>query len=67
VDSAEARFGGLGARSPVLLPRSGGRRAEIEMAAHAAVIYLREIARLAADERQSDEVIRESHSVERAA
>ncbi len=44
VDTAEERFGGLGAKSPVLLPFRRSRWAEIEIAAYGAVLYLREVA-----------------------
>ncbi len=42
VDSAEARFGGLGARSPAFLPLIRAGEVEIEMAGYAAAAYLRE-------------------------
>ncbi len=42
VDTAEARFGGLGAKSPALLPARRGGWIEIELAGHGAVAYLRE-------------------------
>lgn len=42
VDSAEARFGGLGARSPVLLPMPRGGWADIGIGSYGAVAYLRE-------------------------
>jgi maltooligosyltrehalose trehalohydrolase len=42
LDSAEARFGGLGENSPALLPLSRGGWAEINMAGSGTVVYLRE-------------------------
>jgi hypothetical protein len=41
VDSSEARFGGLGAKSPLLLPAPRGGWIEIEVAGHGAVVYLK--------------------------
>ncbi|MBI4573434.1 MAG: malto-oligosyltrehalose trehalohydrolase [candidate division NC10 bacterium] len=41
-DSSEERFGGLGAKSPVLIPMPRGGWAEVEIGPYAAVIYLRE-------------------------
>jgi maltooligosyltrehalose trehalohydrolase len=41
VDSAEERFGGLGAKSPALIEVPRPMWVEIEMAGHAAAIYLR--------------------------
>jgi maltooligosyltrehalose trehalohydrolase len=41
VDTAEARFGGLVAKSPVLLPVPRGGWTEIEIGSHGAVLYLR--------------------------
>ena len=42
LDSAEERFGGLGARSPVLLQPSPGGWGEIPLGDHGVVVYLRE-------------------------
>lgn len=42
VDSSEQRFGGRGAKSPILLSQSRSGWKEIEMAGHAAAIYRRE-------------------------
>jgi len=42
VDSAEARYGGLGRKSPAFLPVLRGGCAEIEMAGYGAAVYLRE-------------------------
>jgi maltooligosyltrehalose trehalohydrolase len=42
VDTAEARFGGPGAKSPAFLPAPRGGWVEIELAGHGAVVYLRE-------------------------
>ncbi|HSD52173.1 MAG TPA: malto-oligosyltrehalose trehalohydrolase [Candidatus Methylomirabilis sp.] len=41
VDTAEARFGGLGAKSPVLIPMPRGGWANIEIGSSGAVLYLR--------------------------
>ena len=42
LDTAEARFGGLGAKSPALFRAPRGGWTEIEVAGHGAVVYLRE-------------------------
>ncbi len=41
-DTAEARFGGLGAKSPAFLPLTRTGEVEIEMAGYGAAVYLRE-------------------------
>jgi hypothetical protein len=41
LDSAEARFGGPGAKSPALFPAPRGGWIEIEVAGHGAVVYLK--------------------------
>lgn len=53
VDSAEARFGGLGARSPVLLALPRGGWADIEMAGYGAAVYLRAAAPRTASQTES--------------
>jgi maltooligosyltrehalose trehalohydrolase len=44
VDTAELRFGGLGAETPIFLPAPRGGWVEIEMRDSGAVVYLREAA-----------------------
>jgi hypothetical protein len=44
VDTAEERFGGLGAKSPLLLPFRRSHWAEMEMARYGAVLYLHTVA-----------------------
>jgi hypothetical protein len=41
-DSSEERFGGLGAKSPALLPAPRGGWAEVEVGPRGTVVYLRE-------------------------
>jgi maltooligosyltrehalose trehalohydrolase len=43
VDAAEERFGGVGAKSPILLPSRRSQWEEIEISAYGAVLYLREV------------------------
>lgn len=66
VDTSEARFGGLGATSPALLPALRGGWAEMELADHGAVVYLRE-ATAAATVKQSTPEILTSESAARSA
>jgi maltooligosyltrehalose trehalohydrolase len=44
IDTAEERFGGLGAKSPLLLPFRRSHWAEMEMARYGAVLYLHTVA-----------------------
>jgi hypothetical protein len=43
VDSAEERFGGPGAKSPVALPAPAAARVEIALGGHGAALYVREV------------------------
>ncbi len=65
VDTAEERFGGHGAKSPVLLPFRRSRCAEIEIAGYGAVLYLREAAaETMANAKEAETAIRIGEPVE---